>query len=146
MSLKHTFLKYFCTKSIEYESCKMGLRSYKATLRKCQKQNTELEIVCQEKQKTIERYEELLANRNAKDIHTQAIQISQHCIYRYKVRLQRKITETDEEIRQKIYRLLVRNLKTMDKLIDGTYPLDNNMVCRVKDNTAVTCMKRKGSR
>ncbi len=89
-----------------------------------------------------QRYENLLANRNGTEIQAQAIHVSQHAIYRYKERLGSK--DTDEQIRQRIYKLLLQNLKVMDKLTDGTYPLDQNMVCRVRDNTVATCMKRQG--
>lgn len=93
--------------------------------------------------KMCQRFEDLLTDKNAQCTQAQALHITDHAIHRYRERGGFK--GTDDELRKKIYKLLARHLLRMDKLSDGEYDLDKNVVCRVKDNTAVTCMRRRGS-
>ena len=93
-------------------------------------------------QKMCQRFEDLLTDKNAKCTQAQALHITDHAIHRYKERGGFK--GTDDELRKKIYKLLARHLLYMDELSDGDYDLDKNIICRVKDNTAITCMKRRG--
>ena len=97
-----------------------------------------------EMSKRAQRFEDLLVNKNASCTQAQALFVTNHCVERYRER--GNFQGSTEDLRKKIYKLLVRQLLVLEKLSDGTYELDKNIVCRVKDNTAVTCMRRRGSK
>lgn len=114
------------------------------TLRKQKLQILQLAQDLAASKRMCQRFEDLLTNKNASCTEAQRIFITDHAIHRYKER--GGFTGTNEDLRKKMYKLLARHLLVLDKLADGEYDLDKNIVCRVKDNTAVTCMTRRGSK
>ncbi len=91
-----------------------------------------------------QKYEDMLANRNAVCTQAQALFVTNHAIQRYKERI--GYSGSDEDLRKKIYKLTVRHLATMDKLEDGTYDIEHNVRARVKDNTVCTIMSAPGKK
>jgi len=105
-------------------------------LAKLRMQSFEYENKLTEQQKTIQRQEDLLANRNSKAIVSQQIYVTDHALHQYRKRI--GFGGSDDELRKMIYKLTLRHLKTMDKLQDGHYKLNDKAAVRIKDNTVCT--------
>jgi len=90
---------------------------------------------------SLQRYEDLLANKNAQAVTAQTLYVTEHAIQRYRERIGHK--GTNDEIRKMIYKLTLRHLATLDKLEDGKYDLNEIAQARIKDNTVTTIIKRK---
>jgi len=95
----------------------------------------------QEQRHSLQRYEDLLANKNAQAVTAQTLYVTEHAIQRYRERIGHK--GTNDEIRKMIYKLTLRHLATLDKLEDGKYDLNDIAQARVKDNTVTTIIRRK---
>ena len=91
-----------------------------------------------------QRLEDMLANRSGGAVLAQSLTVSQHAIHQSRTRL--NYTGSDEDIRKRIYKLAMRNLHTLNRFEDGEYELDRNSRCRIRDNTVVTVVKRRGSK
>ena len=83
-----------------------------------------------------QRLEDLLANRNAKDIKAQQIHITDHAIHRYRKRI--GFSGSNDELRRMVYKQLLRHMASMDSLPDGHYKINDKAAARVKDNTVAT--------
>ena len=68
--------------------------------------------------------------------------VSNHAISRYKERINLKLSNDD--IYRKIKKMFVKQFINMDKIDDGTYTLEKNVTCRIKDNTITTITYRQG--
>jgi len=90
---------------------------------------------------SLQRYEDLLANKNAQAVTAQTLYVTEHAIQRYRERIGHK--GTNDEIRKMIYKLTLRHLATLDKLEDGKYDLNDIAQARIRDNTVTTIIKRK---
>ena len=106
-----------------------------------------LESAFYKKTEEANRYHDLLVDKNAECSQAQRIYVTDHAVHQYISRVpkaRQKDLGSQEDIRQKIYKLVVRHLLVTDKLTDGSYDIDRNMVARIKDNTVVTCLPRRG--
>lgn len=89
-----------------------------------------------EQRHTIQRQEDMLANRNFKAIVSQQLYITDHAIHQYRKRI--GFGGSDDELRKMIYKLTLRHLATMDTLPDGHYKINDKAAVRIKDNTVCT--------
>ena len=130
-NIRSSVIKYICSDSIsKLYDMSLKLDNYYNQL--------------QSSKQSISRLEELLANTNASDVIATSITISQHAIHRARTRL--KYSGSDDDIRKRLYKSVIRNLNTLDHFEDGEYDLDRNARCRIKDNTVVTVVPRRGSK
>ena len=93
------------------------------------------------------RLNDLITSKNTECTQAQRIYVTDHAIHQYKARVPKEAKKnlgSNEDIRKKIYNMVIKHLHTLDKLSDGAYDIDKNMVCRIKDNTVVTCLPRRG--
>jgi len=94
----------------------------------------------------MDKLESIIAKENTSLVlEATKLHISDHAIHRYKQRILKEhsqYNDPDEAIRQQLYKLLLRHLACTDKLSDGRYDLNRNVVCKVKDNTMVTVFAR----
>jgi len=106
-----------------------------------EKEITNLKDYSRKQRHNLQRYEDLLANKNAEAVVAQTLYVTEHAIQRYKERIGHK--GSNDEIRKMIYKLTIRHLATMDKLEDGKYDLNDVAQARVKDNTVTTIVPRR---
>lgn len=103
------------------------------------KRNIDTKII-EDQEKAIKTLEDILGKNTTLATQAQTLYVTDHAVDRYVERFKSK--EDKECIRKKIYKLVCRHFQTLDKLDDGRYDLDKNIVAKIKDNTVVTVIPR----
>lgn len=106
------------------------------------KLETSSDIRLKEAETKIKRLEDMLSDKNAKCVTAQALMVTNHALSRYREHI--GFHGSDDDLRKLIYKEALKHLATMDKLPDGKYPIANNAILRIKDNTVCTVTPRVG--
>ena len=94
-------------------------------------------------QKRVDLLETMLSDKQVVNNSAKELIVSQHALFQYRSRI--GYNGDDISLKKLIYKEAIKHLATMDVLPDGKYPIANNAILRIKDNTVCTVTPRVGT-